>query len=279
MNGVTLREAFPRAGSAENTARMISSIGSESFMDVLLSEIYSICGAEYCSVFQLSDAKLMDRGSASLDHSAVSREQARLYVAGEFWKRDPAIYEAQERSGHDGSSLVRMRIGDINDTDLRDTIWSSHDVHERLLLWTGSADIAYGISVCRTHRQGGFSARQVTQISAFMPILMATLKKHAAIAWSLPRFPAVLNSLPTIEACLAESPVRIPRREFQVCARLIYGMTTTGIALDLDIGEGSVMTYRKRVYDRLHIASQRELLLWYVTIWNTMFERATRAIN
>lgn len=44
-------------------------------------------------------------------------------------------------------------------------------------------------------------------------------------------------------------------------------MSTTGIALDLDIRVETVMTYRKRSYRRLGIATQRELLLWYIKLW------------
>ena len=31
---------------------------------------------------------------------------------------------------------------------------------------------------------------------------------------------------------------------------------------------GALMTYRKRAYQRLGIGSQRELLMWYLTLWS-----------
>jgi DNA-binding CsgD family transcriptional regulator len=73
--------------------------------------------------------------------------------------------------------------------------------------------------------------------------------------------------LNVIEGCLALSSPRLARREAEVCARILYGMTSLGIALDLGIGEESAMTYRKRAYNRLNIGSQRELLLWYLDQW------------
>lgn len=45
-------------------------------------------------------------------------------------------------------------------------------------------------------------------------------------------------------------------------------MSSPGIALDLGIGEGSAMTYRKRAYQRLKISGHRELLLWYLEEWS-----------
>ena len=60
----------------------------------------------------------------------------------------------------------------------------------------------------------------------------------------------------------------LTRREAEVCAGVLYGMTSMGIALELGISEESAMTYRKRSYNRLKIGSQRELLLWYLDRWS-----------
>ena len=40
-----------------------------------------------------------------------------------------------------------------------------------------------------------------------------------------------------------------------------------GIASRLNIGEETVKTYRKRAYQRLGKATQRELLNWYIERW------------
>lgn len=48
-------------------------------------------------------------------------------------------------------------------------------------------------------------------------------------------------------------------RELDVCVRSLLGMTAEGTALDLDIKQSSVVTYRKRAYVRLGISSQSEL--------------------
>jgi DNA-binding CsgD family transcriptional regulator len=53
-----------------------------------------------------------------------------------------------------------------------------------------------------------------------------------------------------------------------VCARVLYGLSSTAIALDLDVGEETVKTYRKRAYQRLAIGSERELLNWYLAQWS-----------
>ena len=69
-----------------------------------------------------------------------------------------------------------------------------------------------------------------------------------------------------IENTVATSSFGLPRRELEVCARILYGISSEGIALELGISEQTVITYRKRTYERLGIATSRELLLWYLDL-------------
>jgi DNA-binding CsgD family transcriptional regulator len=75
-----------------------------------------------------------------------------------------------------------------------------------------------------------------------------------------------LSCLKTIQACLIEM-AEMPKRELEVCARIIFGISTVGIAIDLGVCESTVKTYRKRAYQRLSIGSERELITWYLRAW------------
>ncbi|QBR03670.1 helix-turn-helix transcriptional regulator [Paraburkholderia pallida] len=50
-------------------------------------------------------------------------------------------------------------------------------------------------------------------------------------------------------------------RERTVCIGILTGYTSEGIALNLGISINSVLTYRKRVYEKLGITSQNELFM------------------
>jgi DNA-binding CsgD family transcriptional regulator len=49
-------------------------------------------------------------------------------------------------------------------------------------------------------------------------------------------------------------------REAEVCACIVHGMSSEGIALELGISVNTVRTFRKRAYSRLNICSQNELM-------------------
>src|SRR5207248_737958 len=93
--------------------------------------------------------------------------------------------------------------------------------------------------------------------------------QHIEIQVGKPNLTPALTSLDEIQKCI-RSATDLSRREAEVCARLLYGYSHCGIALDLGIGKETVMTYRKRSYQRLGIGSPRELLMWYLALWSAL---------
>jgi DNA-binding CsgD family transcriptional regulator len=59
---------------------------------------------------------------------------------------------------------------------------------------------------------------------------------------------------------LAQLCPALSGREREVLAWSAIGLTSEGIALQLNIGLNTVQTYRKRAYRRLSISSQNELM-------------------
>ena len=70
----------------------------------------------------------------------------------------------------------------------------------------------------------------------------------------------LLGSVGDIEFRLRELMPSLTPRETEVCARILRGMSTPGIAIDLTLQEDSVATYRKRAYRRLTIGTRFELI-------------------
>src|SRR3546814_17596166 len=88
--------------------------------------------------------------------------------------------------------------------------------------------------------------------------------KHVALTKTAAEPRAALTCLPTIEACLTAATPTLTRRAAQVCARVLFGMTSMGIALALGVSAESAMTYRNRAYSRLGIGPPRAHLFWYL---------------
>lgn len=102
------------------------------------------------------------------------------------------------------------------------------------------------------------------QLAGSGAALGAILRKHIESEKALKEKRAgPLSRLDTIQECISEC-TDLPPRELEVCARILYGISSAGIAVDLAISETTVKTYRKRAYHRLGLGSERELITWYL---------------
>lgn len=267
--------------SAARWSRLVASVGEESFGAELLKVLSSVCGAQYCSVYDLSGsaARAVTTVSLSEERDDMAQRQAALYLERQLWLQDPMLARAQALLGEAPVSLVRTAVRELPDDAYRELLYSRTQVRDRVLMCARSAAGTISLSMLRTEAAGDYSQADLVQLHETCSLLMAIIDKHVSIASTEEEGAAPLRSLKSIEHCLLDAATPLSRREEQVCARVLYGMTTAGVALDLEVGEETVMTYRKRAYQRLQIGSQRELLLWYLNLWQAQRARRRRRLQ
>jgi DNA-binding NarL/FixJ family response regulator len=261
QSAVTLPTAEPSGGLPE----IIEAIGSDRFGAKLLSYLHKVCGADHCAVFQLGHDSLSQVEARSHDGTNIASRQSSRYLDQQYWRKDPAMCEARSRVLHKEPVLIRVDISDLVDTDLRETIYPH--IRERLVIAGRRQESAFGLSILRTDVHGAFSDGDIHRIGSVAELLVSLLAKHADLVLQRPNVALALTSLTEIESCIV-AMTELPRREVEVCARVLFGLSTVGIALDLSIGEESVKTYRKRAYQRLQLGCGRELLTWYLGLWS-----------
>lgn len=259
--------------------RLIMSIGQKSFGAHLLRLLNATCGAEHASVFNLTKDDLVEITAVSIDGSDTAHRQVEIYLREGLWRKDPSLDEARAQLRIDDAAVVRTDIEHLSNQTLRDLVYGEPDVQDRLLICARNGENILGLSVLRTAQKGPFTHEDVESVRSISNSIFAVVAKHINLTWDGPDVSVALTSLKEIEACIEECASDLPRREAQVCGRIIFGMTTTGIGLELAISDETVMTYRKRSYQRLEIATQRELLLWYLELWSKWQNRSTRDCN
>jgi DNA-binding CsgD family transcriptional regulator len=243
---------------------VIDAIGTPGFEDQFVALLHQVCGAEHCALYRMGGNLVESVGAASINDTDSARRQAKLYADG-YWRRDPSLAEARRRGPTDEAILVRLRPMELTDHDFRDTIFQPKRIRDRVLVCGSPPNGLYGFAVLRSDTGGPFSAADLGRLRDVAVILLSALAKHAALigdpGWSpVP----TLESLPDIEHRLGKARARLSSREVQVCARILYGMSTATIAGDLAIKEESVATYRKRSYRRLEVSGRHELLKFYL---------------
>lgn len=246
----------------------IENMGRPGFDMAFLEYLRGVSDAEHFALYQIDGDALSDISSGGATLSGVAGRQAKLYASGGFWRHDPGLRPLWECETDGRPIMAHMDIDEIEHDEMRERIYRPHGVRERVVLSARLPRSAVTISLIRTQRSGPFAADRLAALSKASEAIMAMAMKHVEIKQTSTEASAALTSLPAIQACLSDATPALARREAQVCARILYGMTSLGIALDLGIGEESAMTYRKRAYSRLNIGSQRELLLWYLDQWS-----------
>ncbi|MBT2323092.1 helix-turn-helix transcriptional regulator [Variovorax paradoxus] len=251
--------------SASSLARLVEGMGNDRFGPALASYLHSLCGADHFAAFRLGQDELREVAACCVQPERTARDRVESYVKQGLWKHDPAMTEAQRCVEGAAATIIHVDFSDHGYDDLRPRVYPH--VRDRILLCGRTAKGAFGLSVLRADSHSPFAHEAIEKLGQAAELLVAMLAKHADVCQSRPNVAQALTMLPEIESCIvATSP--LPRREAEVCARILYGLSSVGIALDLSVSEETVKTYRKRAYQRLVIGSERELLTWYLAHWS-----------
>lgn len=259
---VTSGALDPALGQLEN---LVAAIGESGFGKSLLNCWQGICRADYCTVYHIDREGARSVTTASVEESETGPRQVALYL--HRWQRDPMIAAAREQLLYHPNAIVHSPVSDLPFQDFRDILYDKADICDRVLACNRSVDGMTAICLLRRTENGAFGGEDVVALSHTAPLITTAIAKHIEVVGRLPEPTLTLRSREEIGRCVALSGVPFSQREFEVCVRILYGMSTCGIALDLGVGEETVMTYKKRAYARLGLASQRELLLWYIDAW------------
>jgi DNA-binding CsgD family transcriptional regulator len=242
---------------------LIGVIGESAFGPELMAFLDRTCGAKHCAVFSMDGETLREIAALSSDGTNRAHQSALQYLGTQAWQRDPTLPVARERATSGRTSFIRLDIAALKDEVLRHEIYAK--LSERLLI---SGPTSFGnaaISILGADYGRSFERDAVSALRSCAPFLLSLISKHVATVRSQLRITHALSFLDLIEDIVAQAAVGFACRERQVCARILYGFTSAGIASDLGIGEETVQTYRKRAYQKLDIATQRELLVWYLS--------------
>lgn len=181
-----------------------------------------------------------------------------IFYRSVFYKQDPnreIIFNSQEQ----GEVLEFPDFTDDHySTVYKQSIFQSNGIIDKFCIAIWNNDICYYINYYRMDGSPPFSARDRQLLSEVSDLISNLIARHfesqdAASAATLSE-----QSLKQIVRELSpDSP--LTEREVQVCTLILMGCSSEAIALRLGVAVSSVLTYRRRAYERLAIVSQNEL--------------------
>lgn len=251
----------------------IDSVGTDRFSREAVRTMDRCAGVEHFAVFSLDNGQVALLNASSADEDGKAADMSTLYTMPEYCQHDPTISMARRASAGGKVVAVRVDPAKLPDERLREQIYLSQNVCDRVFLCGERNGHWYGISMLRTKRRGRFAPEDLRIIEETAETWMSLIAKHERMM-SVEQSGAqngtvLLGAVEEIEQKLRELLPSLSRRETQVCARILRGMSTPGIALDLELREDSVATYRKRAYRRLVIGTRFELIQRFLSASRT----------
>jgi DNA-binding CsgD family transcriptional regulator len=178
-------------------------------------------------------------------------ERVKLYSQN-FHRYDPAIAQAGNRRfgrGHIG----RTATSEIKDRDYRLICFEKPRFAEKWSCVRSDRDTRFVFSVYRRHGAGLLESEGFSELAK---VAMPILRKH----WQLTSQQAGITPLQRLFDRLQQFFPELTLRERQVCGKTLMGMTATEIGDELGIGKATVLTYRRRAYERYGFATANQFL-------------------
>lgn len=222
---------------------VVACIGEAGFARDALAQLNHWLPVAWWSVYRLyNDAPPTLHASASFNVPDGTLESWQVYRAG-LYRRDETFLAAREQAAGAGTLLVHWHAHEIPKPH-REHIYSRHGLSERLSIVCRDKDEALlAVNLYRHEEHPPFSDDEIGTIGTAAGLLLSCVQRHIA-----------LSDPPD-----ARKLAVLPRREREVCDRMLKGWTYDGIAADLGVSAGTVKTYRDRAFDRLGIHHRNEL--------------------
>lgn len=261
--GAPLRQIAPFSPLQQPSwEQLIDHIGSDDFLSYFLAALERLCRTDYTGMFQIDESSITTLAAISHDGSDFAAERISRYTSLGLWRYDPTVQHIHRGLPSKEKSLLKINLNALSNR-FREKLYTG--IVDKLVVTGVRNATSYSISVMRAASQSQFSSNDINNLLLASGQLISILAKHCETRERRPN--QALTSLAEIETTVA-SAERLTPREMEVCARVLYGMCPAGIALDLNIGVETIKTYRNRAYQKIGINTQRELLMWYLSIWN-----------
>ncbi|MGO4125964.1 LuxR C-terminal-related transcriptional regulator [Inquilinus sp. YAF38] len=241
----------PWTADADLQAGIVDALGTPEFGPAVLHALGAMAGVEEIFAFRRTDDGTLPAVILSAGAGSQAGDRAEAYRR-HYFRFDPlnTVFQAVDRA----SLCLRVRPDDIADRDYRRDCYARPGFVEKLsILRPGRG----GWTTLSLFRHGGaFSTGEAQGLRAFGRLLLPLIEAHGR-AFGADRPPP--GSAAAVEVRLHGLCPALTGRERSVCARTLIGMTAEGIGLDLGIRPTSVLTYRRRAYERLGISTALQL--------------------
>lgn len=236
----------------------IADLGNTRFQQTLLDNVHAVLHAASCSVYRTGPScEPVIYMSASHGVPDTTRDCWRAYLSGPY--RSDRTLLRQLPHAPQTRQISHITAQEVPD-EHRARVYEAHGVAERVSIVEPQGEGSlFAINFYRHKHQKPFADAQIDALGQLAPALLALAHKHLDI-----RLPGLgeesrADQLKRLTDRLQQINTTLTRREAEVCAGILQGMSFDGIACQMALSVSTVKTYRNRAFDRLGIHFRNEL--------------------
>ncbi len=230
---------------SEQVLSVLEQLGTARFYDRFLDWLQREFGTDQCMVFYCADGQQVSTLIyKDFAHEASGKRLAEAYVSERHYLQDPNFRLLKTIASGEVEVVRFNSVSDSMGLHYRQAFFETPGFTDKIAIIRGTEQGNYYINLY--HRAPGFDERFDDpafnrRVCALISILVS---KHFE-----------LNDHLRQEGPLAF----LSEREREVCRAVLRGKKNEAIAAELKVAVSSVITYRKRAYEKLGISSRAQL--------------------
>jgi DNA-binding CsgD family transcriptional regulator len=230
---------------------LVARLGHDGFLDAFALACEALSGAEQVTAFFAEAGRvrcvLAHRPSAPELVEDLCAHYERIY-----YSRDELL--AHHARGGEDYAAVPVASVEIADGAYRDRLFAAARLGGKIaLIASANGRIVY---VNLYFAQPEASAAALPTLDAHGPLLTQLLMKHDALTGGYVRPGAARQK---VDAFLRQRFPALSQREAQIAALIACGLSVEAIAAEAGVASASIVTFRRRGYAKMGIASRAEL--------------------
>lgn len=256
-DGSGQRPGLTTKAAMDGFEQAVLHVGRPVFPDALMAHLRRVAAVDHCMVFAFAN----DRDAQCLltaGDIAIGDDLGAAY-AGHFHANDPNKEVIFQRPCDSNAVLMPFVERRMYRRDYRKLFFDDSGIVDKFATALWHDGICIYANFYRLQAGGRYTERQVNALNRASPKVVAAITRHCQLALES-RSRDRSDGLGLLAQAFARPPLdALTARERDVCMNILQGLSSEAIAGKLGISLNSVLTYRRRAYQRLGITSQNEL--------------------
>lgn len=239
---------------------LIETVGTEAFGTYMMDSMRQLTGANHCNLVRYANGQQQSHTLFTLGDitPSLATDCATLYDKN-FYRHDPAFQRTLNAAGETTPQVLHREFEQIIDTGYRQSLFERCHITDKASIFHNTNNGGYSLHLYRLEGDGRFRDRHLLPAESVLDVLDALLTKHIRL---LEQQEVVLDLAWVSQKLRNNTGDILTPRELEVCARIVLGYSSLAISLNLGISINTVLTHRRKAYEKLGIGTQSQLFMW-----------------